>query len=591
VDGFRVVIPRRLERAIASDPGRPLIKLQVGVADTAGVASDAFEVAGLAADVGLTPRTRRRRAFGAWCARARWPLPAAAAVGAASCALLLVQLGALIDALYRNADNAAVLLLSQSHPAGSIARIGDHPFYEAWWFMRATAGLPGRLSLWQAAPFVVAFLGIAAVAGCAALVAGRAGFVVAAVGLAAMSPPLRAVMLVPEARVGLLLHAAALCAALLTVDRLARAGRMTGRRWAVATAGVAGFTAAGATDQLLLPAAVIPYATAALVVWWCDRSAHSRTIATFAVGTAAAAVGLGMLVTRAMTAAGVVVNHFPVQLVPLAELRRSIGVTLHLFAILAGGGVHTVAGMVALLGLAVVCVALIRGAARLRPRPRPLEDRQRARVLYVTFWAAALLLTLGVVAVTSVSLDHGVYDAAQRYLLGAWCAVVALLAGGATSRLRANVLLGAVAAFGVLNMTLNVSSLRQPWEYGPPPATDVALERFVLGRGAAVGYGGYWDVMPIGLHANGRLRVVPIVALGATGRWAGHFVAANNAWFRPHPGEGRSFLVTDVRLSVPYAPHSLPAVFGHPIASRRFGPLTVYIYAHDLARELDGLTA
>jgi len=60
-------------------------------------------------------------------------------------------------------------------------------------------------------------------------IAGRAGFVVAAVGLAAMSPPLRAVMLVPEARVGLLLHAAALCAALLTVDRLARAGRVVGQ--------------------------------------------------------------------------------------------------------------------------------------------------------------------------------------------------------------------------------------------------------------------------------------------------------------------------------------------------------------------------
>ncbi len=550
------------------------------------MASDAFEAAGVAGDVGLTPRTGRRT-LGAWCTRARWPLPAAVAVGAANCALLLAQIGALIDALYRNADNAVVLLLSQSSPAGSITRIGDHPFYEAWWFMRATAGLPGHLALWQAAPFVVAFLGIAAVAGCAAFVAGRSGFVVAAVGLAAMSPPLRAVMLVPEARVGLLLHAAALCAALLAVDRLARAGRMTGRRWAVAAVGVAGFTAAGATDQLLLPAAVIPYAAAALVVWWCDRSAHSRTIATFALGTAAAAVGLAMLITRAMTAAGVVVNHFPVQWVQLADVRRSIGVALHLFAILAGGGVHTLAAGLALLGLAVVCVALISGTARLRPGP--LDDRQRARLLYVTFWAAALILTLGVVAATSIGLDNSAH-AAPRYLLGAWCAVVALLAAGATSRLRANVLFGAVAAFGVLNMTLNVSSLRQHWEYGPPAAADAALERFVLGHGAAVGYGGYWDVMPIGLHATGRVRVVPIVALGATGHWAGHFVAANKAWFRPHPGVRRSFLITDVRLSVPYAPHSLPVVFGHPIASRRFGPLTAYIYAHDLARDLDGLT-
>lgn len=550
--------------------------------------TEVFEAPVPAAEVASTVRARRRHALAAWCSRARWPLAAAVAVGAASCALLLAQIGGLIAALYRNADNAAILLLSESHPAGSITRIGDHPFYEAWWFMRLTAGLPGHLWLWQAAPFAVAFLGIAAVAGCAARVAGRPGFVVAAVGLVAMSPPLRAVMLVPEARVGLVLHAAVLCAALLVVDRLARTGRMNGRRWALAAAAVSGFTAAGATDQLLLASAMLPYVAAALVVWWCERSEHSRRIATFAVGTAAVAVALATLITRVMTAAGVVVNHLPVHLVSAADLRSSIGITLHLFAILAGGGLHTAAGVAALLGLAVVCVALARGAARLRRGP--LDDRQRARLLYVTFWASALLLTLGAVAVTSVSVDNGVYDAAERYLLGAWCAAVALLAVGATTRLRANALLAAVAAFGVLTMTLNVSSLRQPWEYGPPAATDAALERFVLSHGAAVGYGGYWDVMPIGLHADGRLRMVPIVAFGDKGRWAGHFVAANSAWFRPRPGI-RSFLVTDARLSVPYAPNWPPALFGHPIAARRFGPLTVYVYAHDLARDLAGLTA
>jgi len=539
-----------------------------------------------AADVGVALSRRRWRALGARGPALRWPLAAALAVGAATCALLLVQLGGLIDALYRNADNAATLLLAESHPAGSITRIGDHPFYEAWWFMRATAGLPGHLLLWQAAPFAVAFLGIAAVAACAALVAGRAGFVVAAVGLTAMSPALRAVMFVPEARVGLVLHAAALCAALLVVNRFARAERMTAARWALAAAAVSGFTAVGVTDQLLLPSAVIPYACAPLVVWWCERSTHSRTIALFAVGTAAAAVGLARLITHAMTAAGVVVNHFPVQPVPLDQLRSSIAITLHLFAILAGDGLHTAAGAMALLALAAVCVALIREAARVRPAP--LGDRERARMLYVAFWGGALVLTLGAVAATSVSIDHGLYGAAQRYLLGAWCAVVALLAGGARTRLRAAVLLGAVALFGVMNMALNVSSLRQPWEFGPSAAADAAVERFALAEHAAVGYGGYWDVMPIGLHADGRLRMVPIVAFGAAGGWAGHFVAANDAWFRPRPGV-RSFLVTDARHSVPYAPHSRPGVFGHPIASRRFGALTVYVYAHDLAGSLDGL--
>lgn len=579
-------VPRQ---ANASDPRWSLVKLAVPVADIARVTSDTLEVAACAPEGRLTLRARRRRGLAAWFAHGRWPWSAAAAVGATSCGLLLVQFTALISALYRNADNAAVLLLAQGHPAGTLTRIGDHPFYEAWWFMRATAGLPWHLWLWQAAPFAIAALGIAAVAGCAALVAGRAGFVVAAVGLVAMSPPLRAVMLVPEARVGLVLHAAALCASLLVIDRLGRAGYMTRGRWVAAATLVVGFTAVGATDELLLPAAVFPFVVAALAVWWCDRSAHSRAIAIFALGTTAGALVGATLITGAMTAAGVAVHQLPVHLVPPAELPRSIGVTLHLFAVLGGGGLNTVAGVIALLGLGAVCMALVRGAARVRRTA--LDDRSRARRLYATFWGAALVLTFVSVAATSVSVEHGVYDAAQRYLLGAWCAVVALLAGLATSRLRANVLLAAVAAFGLLNIALNVSSLRQPWEDGPPAVTDAALERFVLSRGAAVGYGSYWDVMPIGLQADGRLRVVPIVEIGRTGRWAGHFVAANKAWFRPHPGVHRSFLVTDARLSTPYAPHSLPSAFGPPLASRRFGALTVYIFAHDLSHDLHGLRA
>jgi hypothetical protein len=65
--------------------------------------------------------------------------------------------------------------------------------------------------------------------------------------------------------VGLVVHAASLCRTLLVDDRLAIAGQMTRGRWTLAGILVIAFTAAGATDRLLVPADVAPYVAASVV--------------------------------------------------------------------------------------------------------------------------------------------------------------------------------------------------------------------------------------------------------------------------------------------------------------------------------------
>ncbi len=534
-------------------------------------------------------RSSLRRAIAERCAAARWPLPAAIIVGLASLGLLLVQAETLLSALYRNADNAVTLLLPSSDPTGSITLLGNHPWYEAWWFMRATVGLPDHLLLWKAAPFIVAFLGIGAIGWCANAVAGRVGAVICVVALVSMSEPLRAVMLVPEARVGLPLHAAVLCGALLVIDRLAFAGRMTRRRWIAGGILLVAFTAAGTTDQLLLPAAVAPYVAATFSCWWRDRSAHSRRLAEFALLTAVASIGGSILVTHIMSRSGVAPAYFPLRrLAALTAVRGGIGRTLSLFATLTGGGLslRTLAGPLALAALIGTCAKVCLAATRLRPAA--MSKQQRATTLYVAFWACALILSLGALALTNAGGPTAAHDAAQRYLIGAWVAVAALLAVGARRPAFANALLVGVVAFGLLNLQSDLFSVRQPWEYGLDSTQGSALDQFALAHRATTGYGGYWDVMPLGLQSGGRVSVVPITEAGGSGVWRGAPTAANSSWFRQRPGNPASFLVTDSRGDVPMAAVAPPTSFGRPTAERRFGPLTVYIYPHDLARYLLG---
>ena len=77
--------------------------------------------------------------------------------------------------------------------------------------MRLTAGSRDHIAIWQAAPASWPPGRHRRGGGVRGAGHGRRGALLAATGLLVMSGPLRAVLLVPEARVGLVLHAAVLC--------------------------------------------------------------------------------------------------------------------------------------------------------------------------------------------------------------------------------------------------------------------------------------------------------------------------------------------------------------------------------------------
>src|ERR1700728_957706 len=93
-----------------------------------------------------------------------WLARIAVVVGGLNVVVLLAQARSTIHQLELNADYSMSLMLpalSGHAPAGSVITLGNHPFYEAWWFERATIGLPHFRFIWEAAPFAVEGAGIA----------------------------------------------------------------------------------------------------------------------------------------------------------------------------------------------------------------------------------------------------------------------------------------------------------------------------------------------------------------------------------------------------------------------------------------------
>ncbi len=193
-------------------------------------------------------------------------------VGVANVVVLLAQAPALVRSLLLNADNASTFVLpalAGRAPAGSVVNLGNHPWYEPWWLMRATAGLPDYRQLWEAAPFVLALLGIAVAAACAWWALGRLAGLLCAVALLAASEPVRGIVDVPESHGLIVLHVAVLCIALLFVCGRAQRGRLTPVVLVLVGVPLVVFTGAGLTDELLLVSGLGPFVQ--IDSWYAPR--------------------------------------------------------------------------------------------------------------------------------------------------------------------------------------------------------------------------------------------------------------------------------------------------------------------------------
>jgi len=542
-----------------------------------------------------------------WRSPWTWLLALLALVGAVNFLVLLAQAPALIHSLYLNADNANALVLpalAGHAPAGAVVNLGDHAWYEPWWYMRATAGLPGYRALWEAAPFLTGLLGIAAVAATAWFALGRLAGLLCAVALLAASEALRGLIYTPEAHGLIVLHLGVLCGALLLVHRWALAGRLRpGRLLALGVPFVL-FTGAGLTDQLLLISGLGPFVLAPLACWARARSRAWLALSAFALVSAALAGLLALLLAHIMVARHVVHAPFPVDFVGVEGMLSGAQNMVVALTALGGGAFYgsPVSGTNLLVFLAgalvvLVLIAILRslwrwgnaaaaavvnaapdadGAAVAQPDPIG------ARELFVSFWGLVLAFVLAAFVLTAFSAS----SANSRYLLGAWVALAALLGILATAPLTRVALVLAVALFGALNIHAELATGVPPFGSGPDQRLAGAIERYALAHGASVGYTGYWDAAPVTWETHLRVQLYPIQACGFPSGWCQFYNNQISSWYVPRAGT-RTFVLTDARPGIPLQVTAPPPSFGRPIAQANLGEgLAIYIYSSDVAAHL-----
>lgn len=533
----------------------------------------------------------------------RWLAALVALVGLANLIVLADQAAALVHAFYLNADLATALVLPAlvGHaPAGSIVILGAHPWYEEWWFMRATAGLAHYRQLWEAAPFLVGLLGIAAVAAGAWRALGWVAGLLSAVALLAASETLRGLLYTPDVHGLVVLHLGVLCGALLFVARRAARGALTPGVALLVGVPLAVFTGAGFTDQLLLVSGLGPFVLAPALCWWRARTRAWLTVTGFALVVGALAWGCALLFTHLMEAAHVVHSPFPITFVSLEAMLIDLQNLIGAFAQLGGGAffgapvsganlLTFLAGALTLLALGATVHMLWHRARTWTARapgapadaggPSPTGLPTGVRELFAAFWGLVLVCVVGAFALTELSNTVG--DA--RYLIGAWAALAALLGLLANGRAGRAALLGAVALFGLLNIHSELSVGVTPFGEGPSQRMTGAIERFARAHGASVGYSGYWDTMPVTWNSKLAVQLLPIQACGFPSGWCEDSEIQISSWYTPRP-HTNTFLLVDTRPGVPLAITAPPANFGHPFAAQVLGEgFAIYVYHHDLA--------
>jgi hypothetical protein len=545
---------------------------------------------------GVLPRARRLPSAALRMAKRDRLAALLVLIGVASAIVAIAQAPAVIAQLYRDADTAVAFVMPQlaGHlPPGTVTDLGNHSWYEAWWFMRATVGVPDHLLLWEVAPYVFAFVGIAAVAWTARLALGWRAALYTAVALLAIGGALRQVVFEPDVRVGMLLHLALLCGALLIVWKRARAGSSS-RRWLVAGGvALAAFTAAGTTDQLLTFDGVIPFVLAPCLWWWRNNTPAARTVALFAILTGVGAVIGGEILSKIMEHEGVgaSLSLGSFQFVQTADIAASFANTAAAWAALGNGSFFDaqvsrssalafVLGGLSLLALgAILRMVWISAGAWWRARSEATADSATGgRDLFVAFWGLAVVITLATNTLTSTG-----QAANSRYLIAGWTGVAALLGALVTTRHGRAVMTASIAVFAAAIAGQNIKDGVQPPGVYYTPAQVTQISRFVERHGARIGYGAYANSHNFTWATRFKVKVFPVWPCPLRpGSVCQRPLSSISAWFIPRPGT-RTFLITGAQSPAIPTP---PATFGPALATATFGPYTVRVYGHDVAAQI-----
>lgn len=521
--------------------------------------------------------------------------------------LLATSLPQVLEGLSANSDQSTAFTLAETMRTPAEDRqiiLGDSPWYEPIWLMRATSWLPGRWLIWQLIPFSLWIAGIGIAFVVVRRLVGRARPAIGAAALvAAPGMAMQVVQWAPISHGVVLVHL--LILVLMLVVALGDPRWTTGRRGLAALVLGGAVTAVGAVDQLFLLYGLAPFMAAAAYV-----AVQRRTWRPFLAALALTLVGLvgRTLLVHAGTSAGItstgrvfnLLNNDRVA-VQFGQLPSMLG---ELVARNAWGApmerqywLFAIAGLTACVVLGLL---LIAGVRRLWEAARPVLDAMRGDAPSVPEHGAqtgaangvaneaeralmqdAVLVFAGVAVLAGlfVWLTSGVvFDlTAARYLAPVWIAACigwpVLGVRTRTEPLNSAVTLGLVLAATVSFEDRRSQTL--PDDPFPKRADAAAVARFAAEHGATHGYGAYWPAAALTWHSRFKVNVYPVKACGTANCPYGLGTASD--WYRPKGGP--TLLITDASPNQP----TVDPRYGKPVAQMQQRGLTVRVYAADIA--------
>jgi len=497
--------------------------------------------------------------------RLRW-LPAV--VGVAYVATVAVVGPGLVHDLGWNTDISAPLVLAERLRGSGAVSIPHFGTWTTYWFLLATRGLPHHEDLWEALGYAFTVSAALLLGWATARVAGRwAGVTAAATALLVGPFALRPLMT-------LVYHVTNPFTAAVLAAYLVVLPKRSSIPLAIGVGLLAGANAA--SDPLLWFAGVAPFALAAAVL---ARLLRLRAIAVRAGITLGVTIVSAIATNVLMHSLGYHVVGLDRRLAPLRELPGNV-VHLGRTAALLGGANYSydpgypsepLRAVVALLVLLAIAAPVAAALKLTLARAAPLE------CAFAWYWGAVSVLLCGVFVVTPNARDLGPPSAYYLLTLAlAAGAGVALLAAGSRSA-QVAVALG-VAVVGAVN----IAGIAQGRAGGAPPLATYERPLVALLRreGVTRGYAGYWDAQNLTWQTRMRLLVAPVTRCTRTQLCPSDFFTIRS-WYVPHPG--RSFLLVDGTNNVIAR---APPFVRNAKDSRRFGPLTVYLFDYDIARHV-----
>lgn len=532
--------------------------------------------------------------------------PAFAAV--AYLLVLLVSQGQIRAGLNGHGDFASAPVLAElvgQAPPGSTIVLGDYPWYEAFWLLRATEWLPNHHFVWQLVPFAI-WLGTALLAGFAVrrITGSRWAAVTTIALLICGGITVRTTMWSLNTHGPAAFHVALIGAAL--------AAALTDRRWLRGVRGWGGaivvgvISAVGATDVLVLAIGIGALLASTLVLGlWRSDWAPARLAA---VAAAISIAGTKMLDQLAQNA-NISWTHREVKFVGGDQILQHVELLPQIAPLLAGGrvfgesiGFHSALSMAGGLVVFVSGITVLVVAVRIFKRAvwperfaRPAEaaadavsdadreeagpaiEREQAFIGGLTFWFTAIVVNLLAFTFTSAAFDVG----GGRYLMSAWVGLAVLIPVLAV-RLELRWLAGVVATVLTFSGLLEFAREPNPVRSANFPTEGLAneIQRFTKENGANVGYAAFWDSHAITWHSRFLTHAIPVAPCGTGNcRFHQHYISS---WYTPRGGT-RSYLVIDPTQTG--QPQVDPA-YGEPVATKQIGPVTVYVYDHDIAAQI-----